>query len=178
MPCTESRAPRVRVLTIPVLRRVSLFLALALAISGCRPDAAARNDRGVALMGRYEYAAAEVEFQAAVDAAPEWSTARINLAIATLNRQNEGDEHLALDILADVLEVDPDEPRALYTSAILHLHLGEIELAKVGFARVAELDPEDAHAAYYLGLAHLQTGDNEAAADWLVRSARNSTRIS
>ncbi|MYD98201.1 MAG: tetratricopeptide repeat protein [Gammaproteobacteria bacterium] len=163
--------PKSRVLTIPVLRRVSLFLALALAISGCRPDADARNDRGVALMGRYEYAAAEEEFQAAVDAAPEWPTARINLAIATLNRQNEGDEHLALDILADVLEVDPDEPRALYTSAILHLHLGEIELAKVGFARVAELDPEDAHAAYYLGLAHLQTGDNEAATDWLVRSA-------
>lgn len=163
--------PKGRVLTTPVLRRVSLFLALTLALAGCRPDAAARNDRGVALMGRYEYAAAEVEFQAAVDAAPEWPTARINLAIATLNRQNDGDERLALDILADVLEVDPDEPRALYTSAILHLHLGEIELAKVGFARVAELDPDDAHAAYYLGLAHLQTGDNEAAADWLVRSA-------
>lgn len=163
--------PQGRVSTTPVLRPVSLVLALTLAISGCRPDAAASNDRGVALMGRYEYAAAEVEFQAAVDAAPEWPAARINLAIATLNRQNEGDEHLALDILADVLEVDPDEPRAVYTSAILHLHLGEIELAKVGFARVAELDPDDAHAAYYLGLAHLQTGDNEAAAGWLVRSA-------
>ena len=159
-----------RSLSTANLMAVSL-IAVALLTTACKPDAAAHNDRGVALMGRYEYSAAEVEFQAAVEAEPGWSTARVNLAIATLNRQNDGDEHLALDILADVLEVEPDEPRALYTSAILHLHLGEIEPAMARFARVAELDPDDAHAAYYLGLAHLQTGDNETAAEWLVRSA-------
>ena len=123
-------------------------------------------------MGRYEYAAAEAEFQAAVKSAPDWLTARVNLAIATLNRQNDGDERLALDILARALDIDPDEPRALYTSGILHFQLGEIEAAKARFARVVELDPEDAHAAYYLGLTHLQDGNNETAAKWLLRSAK------
>ena len=140
-------------------------------VSGCRPDAATSNDRGVALMGRYDYHAAEAEFRTAVDAAPKWLDLRINLAIAILNRQNEGDDHLALDTLADVLDIEPDHPRALYTSAILRYHLGEIEAAKDLFAHVAKLDPDDAYAAYYLGLAHLQTGDNATAADWLLTSA-------
>ena len=116
------------------------------ALARARPRSAARGVAGdhllrgptsppatiaaVALMGRYEYAAAEAEFAAAVRRAPDWLDARINLAIATLNRQNEGDERLALDILADVLEIEPDEPRALYTSAVLHWYLGEIEPAK------------------------------------------------
>lgn len=152
-------------------RAPGLLLAASLTIASCGPDVASRNDRGVALMGRYEYAAAEAEFAAAVRRAPDWLDARINLAIATLNRQNEGDERLALDILADVLEIEPDEPRALYTSAVLHWYLGEIEPAKTLFARVAELDPDDAYAVYFLGLAHLQRGDHGAAADWLRKSA-------
>ena len=166
----HSKAERKR-LSVPLRLVLGVLVATATLTTACRPDATAHNDRGVALMGRFEYAAAEVEFQAAVKGAPDWLTARINLAIATLNRQQDGDERLALDILADVLEVEPDEPRALYTSAILHLHLGEIEPARAGFARVAELDPEDAHAAFYLGLTHLQAGDNITAADWLVKSA-------
>ena len=151
---------------------VTLVLAAAIAATACKPDVAARNDRGVALMGQYDYQAAAVEFAAAVSGAPDWLDARINLAIATLNRQDEGDERLALGILAGVLEVEREEPRALYTSAVLHLHLGEIEPAKTLFARVAEIDPDDAHAAYFLGLAHLQQGDSARAAEWLVKSAQ------
>ena len=149
---------------------MSVLVALVFAMPGCKPGSAAHNDRGVALMGRYEYAAAEAEFQAAVAGSPDWLAARINLAIATLNRQNEGDERLALGILADVLEVDPDEPRALYTSGILHYHLGEIEPALRYFGRVVEMDPGDAHAAYFFGLLHLQSEDNAGAIRWLAKS--------
>ena len=121
-------------------------------------------------MGQYEYAAAVTEFQAVVNAAPDWLDARVNLAIGILNRQNEGDERLALGILADVLEIDPDEPRALYTSGILHYHLGEIEPALRYFSRVVEIDPRDAHAAYFLGLLYLQSGDHATASEWLAKS--------
>ena len=147
-------------------------LAVGLAVASCKPDVGAGNDRAVGLMGQYDYAAAVAEFQAVVDAVPDWLDARINLAIATLNRQNEGDERLALDILAEVLEADPDEPRALYVSGILHYYMGEIEPARDYFQRVVEIDPEDAHAAYFLGLVHLQAADNTAAAEWLVRSTQ------
>ena len=148
------------------------MLAVGLAVASCKPDVGAGNDRAVGLMGQYDYGAAVAQFQAVVDAEPDWLDARINLAIATLNRQNEGDERLALDILAEVLEADADEPRALYVSGILHYYMGEIEPARNYFQRVVEIDPEDAHAAYFLGLVHLQSADNTAAAEWLVRSTQ------
>lgn len=148
------------------------MLAVGLAVASCKPDVGAGNDRAVGLMGQYDYGAAVAEFQAVVDAAPDWLDARINLAIATLNRQNEGDERLALGMLAEVLEADPDEPRALYVSGILHYYMGEIEPARDYFQRVVEIDPEDAHAAYFLGLVNLQAADNTAAAEWLVRSTQ------
>ena len=135
------------------------------------PALTAEHDRGVALMGRYEYASAEEVFAAASAKVPNWLAARVNLAIATLNRQMEGDEQLALDILATVLEDDPLHLRALYTTAILRLYLGEAEVAAGLLERVAQADPDDAYAAYFLGQALLQQGDYEAAADWMLKSA-------
>ena len=131
----------------------------------------AEHDRGVALMGRYEYAAAEEVFAAVAARNPGWLEARVNLAIATLNRQQEGDEQLALDILATVLAEDQAHLRALYTTAILHLYLGDAERAAGQLERVTQADPNDAYAAYFLGQALLQQGDYQAAADWMLKSA-------
>ena len=149
---------------------MTVALIAVFASTACRPDGTARNEQGVALMGQYDYAAALVEFQAAVDGSPDDLNARINLAIATLNRQEEGDERRALAILGEVLEVDAGEPRALYISGILRYYLGETEPAKALFAQVVDIDPTDAHAAYFLGLANLQAGDNVTAARWLQKS--------
>ena len=133
-------------------------------------DAVAENDRGVALMGQYEYAAAEEAFADVVAGEPGWLDARVNLAIATLNRQNEGDERLALEILASVLADDADHARALYTSAILHLYLGEAEPATAALQRATELDAQDAYAAYFLGQSLLQAGDYAGAAERFLAS--------
>ncbi len=151
------------------LPRLALAAA-ALATAGCGPDPATLNDAGAARMGRYEYAEAERLFAQAADDAPEWLDARVNLAIATLNRQQEGDEQRTLDILADVLADDPDHLRALYTTAIVQLYLGDAERAAVGFEQVAALDPQDAYAAYFLGQSFLQQGNYPDAARWFLRS--------
>ena len=158
--------------------RVGVLLILALAtcllIFGCSESPTsvqqARNDLGVAQMGRYEYEAARDTFAALVDEQPEWTNARVNLAIATLNRQQEGDEARAFDILASVLETVQDEPRALYTSGIIELYLGNAESASGFFARVTKIDPSDAYAAYFLGQSYLQTEAYEKAASWLQQS--------
>ena len=167
------------VLGYRILARTVAIWALALAVSSCQgdadaidPDAIAANDRGVALMGRYEYAAAETVFADVAAQAPAWLDARVNLAIATLNRQQEGDEHLALDILATVIADDPHHLRALYTTAILNLYLGDAAPAAELLRQVADADPKDAYAAYFLGQSFLQQGDYAAAADWLLKSAR------
>ena len=68
------------------------------AIRSSKPDAAAigENNRGVGLMGRFEYEPARAAFASLLERYPDWTEARVNLAIATLNRQEEGDETAAL----------------------------------------------------------------------------------
>ena len=151
------------------MRRLALAAAAAM-IAGCGADAIKLNDAGAARMGRYEYAEAESLFGQAVEDAPEWLDARVNHAIATLNRQDEGDEQRTLDILARVLADDPDHLRALYTTAIVQLYLGNAMGAEAGFRRVVELDSQDAYATYFLGQSFLQQGNYDAAARWFSRA--------
>ena len=158
------------------LRYGALVYAAALAIAGCARNAEptrddiALNDLGVALMGQYEYASAEQTFAEVVDRAPGWLDAQVNWAIATLNRQQEGDERRALDILADVLARQPDHPRAMYVSGILHLYLGETEPAQTLLQRTIEADPDDAFAAYFFAQTLLQSARHAEAASWFLRA--------
>ncbi len=128
------------------------------------------NDRGVAQMGQFDYEAAHRTFAQLVDERPDWLEARINLAIATLNRQEEGDERKSLEILASVLSEHPDNARALYTSGVISFHLGETDSALDYFTRTVELDPQDAFASYFLGQTHLQMQQHQEAQRWLLRS--------
>ena len=158
---------------------IALALVLAVGFAGCGVDeaaappdeAVAHNDRGVALMGRYQYAEAEGAFVAALALAPDWLDARVNQAVATLNRQEEGDERLTLSILREVLDAEPSHLRALYTSGIVHLYLGEAEAAAAMLRQASAGDPSDAYAAYFLGQSLLQQGDHAAAAPLFLRAA-------
>lgn len=158
-------------------RALAAAVTTAAALLGCGPagkavpaDLLAAHDRGVALMGRYEYAAAREAFAAVAEQRPRWQRARVNLAIATLNRQQEGDEQRALEILGTVLAEDPENLAAIYTTAIVHLYLGDAAAAGEELAQVVAADREDAYATYFLGQALLQQGDHAAAAQWLQRS--------
>jgi len=132
--------------------------------------AIAENNRGVALMGRFDYESAEAVFAELAGANPAWTDARINLAIATLNRQREGDEVKALDMVQAVLAGEPDNLRARYIAALLLLNSGETVTASDYFRQVAEQDPDDAYAAYYYAQALMQDGRAEEAVDWYRRS--------
>ena len=131
-------------------------------------DLVALNDLGVAQMGQFQYATAHETFLNVVAQVPWWSTARVNLAIATLNRQEPNDELRTLGILSRVLDDEPSNVRALYTSGIVHLYLGEPEKAIEYFQQVVELDPSDAYAAYFLGQSYLQSENYEEALRWLL----------
>ena len=122
-----------------------------------------RHNRAVAQMGAFDYQQAAQSFNELVNDYPAWDFARVNLAIATLNRQQPGDEEQALALAAQVLERLPDNKRAAYISGILHFNQGNIEQATDFFARVNALDPDDAYAAYYHGQCLLQRGQFEPA---------------
>ncbi len=111
----------------------------------------ALNNRGVALMGYFDYPGAYATFTEVVARQPLWGDAKINLAIATLNRQNDGDEAAAMALATQVLEREPGHLRAHYVRGLLKLYRGEMTAAAAHFQRVLDGDPNDAYAAYYLG---------------------------
>ena len=133
----------------------------------------AANNRGVGLMGRYEYDEALAIFGQLVQAHPDWLDVKVNLAVATLNRQQDGDEAAAIDILKEVLEAEPDHLRALYVAAILLKRTGEPRNMATAFQyaqRVAEADPLDAYAAYQVGSGYRDAGKFPEALTWFERA--------
>ena len=122
------------------MRKLSTFvliLSLAAMLAACGEsepapgapaldaEAIAANNRGVGLMGRFEYAEARTVFAGLVEQWPDWHDARINLAIATLNRQEAGDETAALGLARQAMQEDPDNLRARYVAGLVQLYLGE-----------------------------------------------------
>jgi tetratricopeptide (TPR) repeat protein len=136
------------------------------------PDAEAieANNRAVGLMGKFEYEQATVLFAEIVSQRPDWHDARVNLAIATLNRQLDGDDEKALQLAREVLQSEPSHLRARYLAGLVQLFLGDPRGALKDFGIVAEADPEDAHAAYYLAQCHAQLADPEEALSWYQRA--------
>jgi hypothetical protein len=110
-------------------------------------------------MGRFEYAEAVEVFAKLAEAYPGWHDVRLNLAVATLNRQLDGDEAKALALAEQVLAAEPNNPRAHYVKGLLKLYLSASEQAAEHFRVVVAARPEDAYAAYFLAQSLAQTED-------------------
>ncbi len=161
-----------------ILKSAGLCLLLVLLTSACSdsgtppsqlpPDARAieANNQAVGLMGKFEYAQALELFSEIVSERPDWTDARLNLAIATLNRQQAGDEMKALEIAGEVLQDEPNHVRARYLAGLIRLFLGSPQEALAEFESVLETDPNDAHAAYYLAQCQAQLNQHEQALSW------------
>jgi tetratricopeptide (TPR) repeat protein len=117
------------------------------------------NNRGVGLMGQFDFDKALDTFARASAARPDQLDLRVNLAIATLNRQRDGDAAEARRLLDRVLAADPQHLRAHYALGLLLLNDGDTSDALPHFVFVAGRQPYDAYAAYYVALCHFQQGD-------------------
>jgi tetratricopeptide (TPR) repeat protein len=133
------------------------------------PALVAENNRGVGLMGRFEYEPAHDVFAELVRREPAWLDAKVNLGIATLNRQKEGDEARALALFDEVLAVDDGHLQAHYCAGLLRLRNGEVDPAGAHFRAVAAGDPADAYAAYSVGQC-VEGTDLEDAARWYEKA--------
>ena len=126
----------------------------------------ALNNRGVGLMRMYKYDEAADVFRDLVAEYPDWVDVNVNLAIAMLNRQQEVDETIAMEILHAALETDSDNLRARYCTGLLMYRSAEPgALEHLEF--VAHGDPGDPYAAYFHGRA-LEQADraDEALAEY------------
>ena len=154
---------------------LTLTLLLLCACGKQLPDALSdadliRHNRAVGLMGQYRYQAALTELAGLVETNPGNLELLVDLSIATLNRQHEGDETIALELLNSVLEKSENDLRGHYLSGLLKLNAGMLEQARRHFERVVETDPQDPYANYYLALSLAQLDQPEAALGWFERT--------
>jgi len=143
------------------LEIVCCLLAVVLAVTGCQQtpsidELVVESNRGVALMGRFDYDGARTVFAALEENHPDNSDLLVNLAIATLNRQAEGDEALAIETLDRALELDSSNLRARYCRGLMALHAGEAEAALADFEVVVAADAQDSDAVYFVGQCLMQ----------------------
>jgi tetratricopeptide (TPR) repeat protein len=125
----------------------------------------AKHFEGLGYMEQYEYAKAIAVFQEVHDRAPGWIAGSINLAIALLNdtgvkaeaAKKSGSDPAssnfdeALNLLAGVLERDPNNAHAHFCRGIILEQQGNLLKAYQHFKRVTEIDPRDAAGWYWLG---------------------------
>src|SRR5215471_12860034 len=159
-------------------RRLAAVMALLVTVgcSGSRArretdDLVALNNRGVGLMGQFNFDAAREIFAGLADAHPDRRDLQVNLAIAVLNRQQDGDEDKARSILERVSAADPGNLRARYGLGLVLLNDGRAAEALPQFGFVAEHAPGDAFAQYYLARCRFEQGDFAAALTGFRRAA-------
>jgi tetratricopeptide (TPR) repeat protein len=151
------------------MRRVLRFfpLLLLVAVAGCgggdapsafssippgkADEVLAHFNRGIGLMDQYQPEQAVLAFEEVVRIAPDWTAGRLNLGIALLNTQGEGDDVRAEGVFREVIAADPDNPYAHYALGMLLRHFGRLDEARAEFERVLEIDPDDPDAHYQLG---------------------------
>ena len=159
-------------------RSMSRALVLLVALASCRtaPDAAVtpelveQNNRAVGLMGQFDFTAAVDAFAAIQSAAPDWPEGRLNLAIALMNRQGEGDSPRAEALLRELIDTPAVARRARYALGLLLAHDGRSAEALPLLIAVANADPPDGFAAYFAGQLRLADAPAEAL-EWYRRAA-------
>ncbi len=158
----------------------SLLLTLLMALLACSPKAdeaqkrerVRENNRGVALMGSFEYKQATAVFAALLKQAPDWHDLRVNLGIATLNLQEPGCEDQALALFQEVLAHEPKHVQALYCSGLLQLYKGDNARALALFQAAGEQLPSDPFIHYYIGQSQLQLGELSVALSAFSQAAK------
>jgi len=138
--------------------------------SGLDDEGIETNNRGVAYMGQFDFPAAYEAFSELAERYPDNAEVQVNLGIAIMNRQGEGDEETAKAIFDGVLAANPSHPRAAYASGLIELHQGNAEAALPHFLLVTEEDPTDAEAFYHVGQCHMQLQQFEEALPWFERA--------
>ena len=172
----------------------ALVLGLALVWTVTRPPVAvsertdelnAALDRGVGLMGQFDFVGAAKAFAEAQVLAPDDRLATLNLAIAMLNGSDDDSQARARAMLVllaggeaapgtdanDAAGSDGDIAiRAAYCIGLIDLFLGEPESARATLQRVAGQRPDDAFASFYLGQSFEMLGDMEQALPHYARA--------
>lgn len=161
------------------LTRFTVVVVVSALIAGCRAvppataitdELVARHNRGVGLMGQYDFGAAVAVFDTLHREAPDWPEATLNLAIAMVNRQAPDDSRQAELLLRALADAPRVGRRARYTLGLLLVHEGRNDDGLRLLSSVAEEIPPDGFAAYFVGQLRLAEAPADAL-EWYVKAA-------
>lgn len=130
------------------------------------------NLRGVGHMERFDYAPAVQAFEEALGHAPDWTPAKVNLAIALLNTNRPETRQRARVLLGETLMAEPDHPYAHYCLGIIDLYENQLPAAYAHFEKVSQLDPRDAHTWFHMGMTHPKGKESAEAKKCFVRALK------
>ena len=118
-------------------------------------DLISLENRAVGLMGQFKYDEAAAEYEQLAKRGDLSDAKRqqfaVDLAIALLNRRQDGDLERAATLLETIIARDEKNLRAAYCRAVLYFNDGETVRASTLFQRVSAADPTDSYAVYYVG---------------------------
>ncbi len=139
---------------------------------GLDAEAIALSNRAAGLMGQFNYDGAREIYEKLARKFHNNLEIKINLAIAVLNRQKEGDEARALSILLKVLEQDKTSLRAQYVTGLLELNRGEAQKALEYFKRILAAEPEDVDTLYFAGKTLAQLSQYQGALEYFQKAVQ------
>ncbi len=128
------------------------------------------NNKGVGQMGYFDYSGAAETFLSLAKLNDQWAIAQQNLAIALLNRQEQGDEEKAIAIAEKLVEGDANNLVGQYIIAILKFNQGLCDQALPRFEHILKYDSQDAYALYFAGQCHLQNGNIDQALNFYQKA--------
>ena len=116
-------------------------------------DAYRLNTLGAAYMNQQRPADAQKYFDQALEAAPKFAVARMNLGISLLAQQKLEPARAALEAATQQI---PNDAYAWYNLGLVYKDLGETEKGIAAFLHVTEISPKEADAYYFAGYLYSQ----------------------
>jgi len=117
-------------------------------------------NRGNNLMRKGDLEAAVGAYNKALDASPESTDARLNLANACLRLNRDPD---ALELAKQTLALDRNNPAAYYLMGCAYMHLSQWKAAVQAFQQSQAIEPRVTALNFQLGLAHEALGERKEA---------------
>jgi serine/threonine protein kinase/Tfp pilus assembly protein PilF len=135
-------------------------------------DAAYMYGRALTAQGKHEKAL--MMFERAAELRPEDYVVPGMVGSANANLGRTAECQIAFrrqsTVAAKRLELNPDDPRALYMGAIAFSHLGEITRAKDWARQALAINPSDATVLYNVACMYATSGESEEAITLLERA--------
>jgi tetratricopeptide (TPR) repeat protein len=132
------------------------------------------NLRGIGHLGQGDkfYPEAVTDFEEAVQAAPDWTPAQVNLGIALLNTATQENLDRAIKTLEAVVNKEPENAHAHYCLGIIAKYQGRVADAYPHFEAVSRIDPGDAHTWLQMGQLHPRGKESAEAKECFVRALK------